>query len=265
MIVLIVALGLLTGSVLNLCADNLLIGRPPGRPRCTHCGQARPALAWSAVIGYGTRRHRCPSCAAPIPIRQVLVELAAILLYVFVWLRGDAAVTTALHVAYGSILLLVLISDLEHQLIPHVVMVPAILLALIGAFVNPVFDSPTRALLGGAVGLSVTLVLYVFGKLFRQAAGRLRGQPIEQEAFGFGDVTLTTFLGLAVGAPEILLALAIGILSAGLFGTGYLVVRGLLQRRYTLFTAIPYGPFLILGGVTMLYWGRSVMAWYVSR
>jgi prepilin signal peptidase PulO-like enzyme (type II secretory pathway) len=129
--------------------------------------------------------------------------------------------------------------------------------------VNPAFDSPRRGLLGGAIGLVATLVMYVGGILYVRLVGRLRGQPLDQVAFGFGDVTLSTFIGLVVGTPEILLALAMGILGAGLFGAGYLFVRGLIQRRHALFTAIPYGPFLILGGATMLFWGPQIMAWYL--
>lgn len=173
-------------------------------------------------------------------------------------------IATLLHVAYGSVFLLVLVTDIEHRLIQHAVMLPAILLALLGAFLDPAFDSPRRALLGAVIGLLATLVLYVAGALFGWWMGRKRGRPLREAAFGFGDVTLTTFIGLVVGAPEVLFALLIGVLSAGLFSAGYLLVRGLLQRRYTLFTAIPYGPFLILGGATMLYWGPQVMAWYLT-
>jgi leader peptidase (prepilin peptidase)/N-methyltransferase len=193
----------------------------------------------------------------------VLVELAAILLFVLTWLYSGTTLTTVLHVVYGSVFLLLLVTDIEHRLIPHAVTLPAILLALVGAFFNPAFDSPKRGLLGGAIGLAATLIMYLAGILFVRLVGRLRGQPLDQVAFGFGDVTLSTFVGLVVGAPEVLLALAMGILSAGLFGAGYLLVRGLIQRRYTLFTAIPYGPFLILGGAAMLFWGPQIMAWYL--
>jgi leader peptidase (prepilin peptidase)/N-methyltransferase len=262
-ILLLATLGLAAGAFINLCADSLPEGRRLRPPTCSYCGRSRSATAWSAVVAYLTGRGRCPYCAAPLSLRHVLVELAAILLYVLVWLRSGATVTTVLHIVYGSVFLLLLVTDLEHRLIPHVVTLPAILLGLLGAFFDPAFDSPKRGLLGGAIGLVSTLILYAGGLLFMRLVGQLRGQPLEETAFGFGDVTLSTFIGLAVGAPEVLFALALGILSAGLFGLGYLLVRGLIQRRYTLFTAIPYGPFLILGGAVMLFWGPQIMAWYL--
>jgi leader peptidase (prepilin peptidase)/N-methyltransferase len=265
MIVLLVAMGLLTGAFLNLCADSLPAARNLRLPTCSYCGQTRPAVAWNAILAYTVGRYRCPFCTAPISVRHVLVEVAVTLLYVLVWLQSGTTITTLLHIAYGAILILVLVIDIEHRLILHVVMLPAILLAMLGALVNPAVNSPRRALLGGAIGLIATLMLYAFGALFGWLVDRLREEPIGQPAFGFGDVTLTTFIGLTVGVPEILLALMIGVLSAGLFAAGYLAVRGLLQKRYTLFTAIPYGPFLILGGAIMLYYGQQVVAWYMPQ
>jgi len=262
-IALLSIIGIFAGAFLNLCADSLPTTSRLHSPTCTYCGRIRPASTWSGIIAYLTGRYRCPSCAAPLSIRHVLVELSTLLLYALVWLQYGTTITTALLCLYGSIFILLLVTDIEHRLIQHAITLPAILLALLGAFVNPTLDSPKRAILGGAIGLVFTLILYVAGVLFGWALGRLRGQAVSEVAFGFGDVTLSTFIGLAVGAPEILFALAIGILCAGLFSIGYLLVRGLVQKRYTLFTAIPYGPFLILGGAIMLYWGQQVMAWYM--
>jgi leader peptidase (prepilin peptidase)/N-methyltransferase len=142
---------------------------------------------------------------------------------------------------------------------------PAIILALVGAFANPAFDSPKRALLGGAIGLVSTFAVYLAGGLFARLLGRIRGQPISEVAFGFGDVTLNTFIGLIVGAPDVIFAMVIGFFSGGVFAALYLLVQGLLRRRYSAFTAIPYGPFLILGGATMLCFGSEFMAWYTGR
>jgi leader peptidase (prepilin peptidase)/N-methyltransferase len=158
-----------------------------------------------------------------------------------------------------------MVTDLEHRLIQHVVTLPAIAVALLGAFVDPKFDAPKRALLGGGIGLASTVALYLLGGLFARFMGRIRGQPISEVAFGFGDVTLTTFIGFAVGFPAIVFAVVIGILSGGVVATLYILVRGLIQRRYKLFTAIPYGPFLILGGATMLYYGKEFISWYLKR
>jgi len=37
----------------------------------------------------------------------------------------------------------------------------------------------------------------------------------------------------------------------------------LVARRATLQTAIPYGPFLILGGFVATFWGPAIIKWYL--
>jgi len=211
---------------------------------------------------------RCPStpsCAAPLPVRHVVVELGTGALFAFAWSRYGPTLPALFNTLYGVVFALLLVTDLEHRLIPHVVTLPAILLALIGAFTNPAFDSPKRALLGGAIGLVATFGVYLLGAFFARAMGRLRGQPLSEIAFGFGDVTLNTFIGLAVGAPKVIFAMLIGFLTGGLAAIVYLFVEAVVRKRYRLFTAIPYGPFLILGGATMLYFGQQFMAWYTAK
>jgi len=270
--------GLLAGVLVNLCADIVSANIPPDEkpvrfvlstPACAACGKRRPPVAWSGLLAYLTGRRRCSSCTTLLSWRHPLVELAMMAICGLVWTslgtqaQARPAPTNVLYCLYGAFLVLVLVTDLEHRLVPHVVMLPAISLATLGAFVNPTWSSPGRSVLGGALGLMCGLALYGGGILFARLLGRVRGEPISETAFGFGDVTLLTFIGLIVGAPEILLALAIGVLSGGLFSLLFLAVRSLVQNQYELFTAIPYAPFLILGGAIMLIFGRDIMAWYL--
>lgn len=192
-----------------------------------------------------------------------------IVVYALIWALNDvdgqagAVVANAFYSLYGAILLLILVTDLEHHLVPHAVMLPAIVLAIVAAFVNPTWSSPGRSLLGGALGLLCGLTLYVGGILFARLLGRVRGEAINEVAFGFGDVTLLTFIGLIVGGPDVLLALGIGVLSGGLVALVLLILRGLGQKRHTLVTTMPYAPFFILGGTIMLVFGQEIMAWYL--
>ena len=260
--VLIVA-GLVVGVLINLCADSLPTDRRLHGPVCATCGRPRSSGRWSSVIAYLSRRQRCPHCNALQPVRHMLVELIVPLLFVLCWVQGGTTATMSFHLFYSALFVLITVIDMEHRLILHIVSLPAILLALVGAYVNPVFDSPNRALLGGALGLIAALILYFSGMLFSWLVGRARGQPLPGPAFGFGDVTLSTFLGLILGAPEIIFALVIGILAGFVGAILYLLIRGLIQREHQMFTAfMPYGPFLVLGAAFMLYFGQAFMAWY---
>lgn len=258
-------IGWLVGALINHAADKL-----PHRasldqaPRCAFCDTPRAPAAWSAVLGYISGRRLCLGCGAPLPLRAVLVEVLTPAVFVGLLWRYGPSVHLGLLSLYSAILILVVITDLEHRLILNVVMVPAILLAMAGAFFNADF-SFRRAFLGGAVGFFSLYALFLLAQPLSALLARLSGREIREVPFGFGDVTLGAFVGLITGLPGVVFALLITILSAGLVAALFWFVRAIIQRRYTLFTPIPYGPFLVLGGFIMMVYGPQILQWYIAR
>jgi prepilin signal peptidase PulO-like enzyme (type II secretory pathway) len=88
---------------------------------------------------------------------------------------------------------------------------------------------------------------------------RMRVEPLDEVAFGFGDVTLSGVLGLIVGYPGIILALFAGVMAGGAFSLVYMLGMK-LRGRYDAFAAIPYGPFLIIGASLVYYGGRDLFS-----
>ncbi len=257
--------GWLVGVFVNHTADMLPQGAALGTtPVCSHCGTPRPPAARSAVLGYLSGRRVCPSCAAPLPVRAVLVELATPLLFVGLLWRYGTSVQLGLLCLYTAVLILVTVTDLEHRLIQHVVMLPAIFVAVVGAFFGHDL-TPRRALLGGAVGLVILYGMYLLARPVSRMMGRLAKRRVDEVPFGFGDVTLGAFVGLITGLPGVFLALMITIFSAGLAAAMLIAVRAALQRRYSMFSAMPYGPFLALGGFVMMVYGPDILRWYIAR
>ena len=66
-------------------------------------------------------------------------------------------------------------------------------------------------------------------------------------------MTLSAFLGIIIGFPNIIYALIFGVVLGGLV-SAILV----LFRQVTLKSFIPYGPFLIIAGWVMLVWGEQI-------
>lgn len=258
--------GLLMGAFLNLCADELPRYRKLTHhlPRCPYCGRERKVM--SAVAAYLLGRGHCAGCGAPIPLRWPVVELSCMLASAFLWKYHGSTIAFVLTLFYTGVFILVFVIDLEHRLIPDVLILPAIALALAGSLVANALGEPapggevSSALLGGVTGLVLMHLAYLLGTLFAALMGRWRGQPLKEVAFGFGDVKLSLFIGLVTGFPAVLLALAIGVALGGLFAALYLVVKA-LQGRYSAFTPIPYGPFLVIGGMATMLYGRQILAW----
>lgn len=257
--------GWLVGVLINYAADRLPQHAPlRGAPTCAHCGTPRPWVAWSAVIGYLSGRRLCRGCGAPLSVRAVLVEVATPVIFVGLLWRYGATSQLGLLATYSAVLILVTVTDLEHRLIQHAVMAPALLVAMAGAFFNADL-SARRAFLGGATGLVVLYGMYLLAQPVSRLLARLARRTADEVPFGFGDVTLGAFIGLITGLPGILMALIIAILSAGAVAALLILIRTLIRRRYDALTTMPYGPFLALGGFLVMVYGSEIMRWYVSR
>ncbi len=236
-------LGWLVGVVVNRAADNL----PPHRsllasPHCPHCDTPRPLLEQSGVLGLLFLRGRCSHCGVPISLRAPIVEVLSAAAFAFLWTRYGATTQFVLMAIYTSVFLLVLITDLEHRLIFNVVILPAIAFA---AIASPLSGTGwARSLLGGVTAFIIVLGIYLFGKVFE----RVRGLRIRGGAFGQGDVTLSTFIGLATGFPFVLSAIIIGILLGGLGAIATLTYYGVAHRRLALGAVFAYGPYLCIAG-----------------
>ncbi len=277
MLLLLGLLGLGLGIVLNSLADNLPPDAedrryPPRRPRCRQCGQVYAPIYWLALAHGLLRGGRCPHCDRRRPWRPVLVELACagVLPYLWLWASrpADGALPISLRfvaaATVGLVFIIIVIIDVEHRLILWSIVWPAaIAIGLLG-IITP-GHGLTKTLQGGLAGYGITLLIFLLAELLAWLLGRLRGQPLKEVAFGGGDVNLAGIIGFAVGWPGVLLALMIAVLAGGAYSFAYIVVQ-LIRRRYVPYSAFPYGPFLVLGAMTIYLYGKDLAAlWLAGR
>ena len=256
--IVIALLGLLAGVLVNALADSLPRSRTVTRPICLECGAPRPRLAWSGLSAYLSGNPECDYCGSSVGYRAPIVETAAVIWPLILYAIDPTPIFFWPTFLLSMYFLLIIVIDYEHRLILFIVTIPAaVILAVLGSL-DP-SRGPGKTLLGGLVGFVAVFGLYLLGGLFARFIWRLRGQPLEEVAFGFGDVMLAGVIGLAVGYPGITLALLLGVLAGGLFSLGLILVM-VLRRRYEAFMPIPYSPFLILGGMVVYIAGRTGLA-----
>lgn len=261
-LLLLAVAGWLVGGLLNALADDLPDHRSPRLPRYPD-GTPRPPIAWLGTLAFLTGK-RCAPSGACLSWRYPLTEIATALAFVITALtvREDAAMTglqLAFWLAYMAIFVLVVVIDVEHKLILFAVMIPAGILALLDAALTNYGPNLTDALIGGAFGFMMSFLFYLGGFLFIRVSGRLRGHSINEVAFGYGDVMMFTLSGLILGAPALLFATYITVVAGAIGAILFLLGRGLRRRGYNLFTALPYGPYIVLGTVIMLLFSSEVM------
>jgi len=175
----------------------------------------------------------------------VMPGLAALFFFLFALQLGAQRVLF-IDSVFIAILVQVLAFDLKTRYILDLVMFPSWVIAFALAFVTPwtpAFTWPwpdwRTAPVAAALAGGVFLLLY-FGGQFVFGA----------EAFGFGDVKLAVFIGMATGLSNLRVAHA---LLYGVFLGGFVAIILLITRIRKIKEAVPYGPFLTLGTLLVLY------------
>lgn len=258
MIIPLLILGFAQGLLTNWLADSLPDRSGLRTPYCPICDAPRPTRAWSGFISLLSRSWRCSYCRSPRSARWLIVEAAAIVFTVWAGLSGAGPSSFAAAFLVWAIFLLVTVIDIEHRLILHVVSLPSIVVVAALHSLDPA-RGPAKTLLGGAVGFVLVYILYLLGGVFSRWVARRRGTELDEIAFGFGDVTLATLIGVAIGWPGVVLALMIGVLLAGGFSLAY-VAWMMVRSEYLPFLPIPYGPFLITGAMLVYYGGSQLFS-----
>jgi leader peptidase (prepilin peptidase)/N-methyltransferase len=248
-LLLLAILGLVSGMLVNYLADVLPWKRRLVRPFCLSCDTAQ------SLISYFLWPRRCQHCTTRRSWRTWLVEIIYIGMAMWSWSHPANKINFwfawMILIYFGVVVLI----DIEHRLIMHPVSWAG---AGLGLFIGLIRNGWLETLIGGAVGFGLMWLLYRLGEIIMKGLARLRGQSLDDVALGFGDVNLSGVLGLMLGWPLILPGLVLAILIGGLVSMIYLIIM-LLLRRYRLFAALPYGPFLIAGAFLLLYFGEDLL------
>jgi leader peptidase (prepilin peptidase) / N-methyltransferase len=236
--------GWISGVVINYLSDTLPIARRLSKPFCHACGTE------IGIVNYFIWPRRCNHCGSLRPCRVWLVEFFMVLSSVWLWSNSPANPGYWVGIVVLAYFILITIIDLEHRLILHITSLVGV---LFGLWVGIKLHGFPLTVAGGATGFFLMLALYYSGFVYLRISRKLRGKESEEtEALGFGDVNLSGIIGLFLGWPGILLGLILAILIAGLVSLFYLLSM-LARHNYHPDRALPYGPFLAISTVILLF------------
>jgi leader peptidase (prepilin peptidase)/N-methyltransferase len=214
---------------------------------CPHCNQ--PIRPWENIplLSYLMLRGRCAHCREPISPRYPFTELTCALVSAAIaWHFGFGWQAGAVMVLSWGLLAMSLI-DVDHQLLPDVLVLPLLWLGLIlnsAALLTTLPD----ALWGAIIGY---MSLWTVFWLFKLITGK--------DGMGHGDFKLLALLG-AWGGWQIL---PMTLLMASLLGVfaGLILMR---LRKSQVSTPMPFGPCLAIAGWIALLWGGQITDFYLQ-
>jgi leader peptidase (prepilin peptidase)/N-methyltransferase len=246
-------LGLLVGSFLNVVVWRVPRGESVSHPRshCPACGQTIRARDNVPVLSWLLLRGRCRDCGARISVRYPLVELATAAVFVLMAIVVEPVAALPAFLYLGAIGVALTLIDIDVKRLPNAIVLPSYVVASVllafAALVEGDFGRLVRALAGMAV-----LYCFYFALAIAYPAG-----------MGFGDVKLAGVLGLYLGWlgwSTVLVGAFLGFFTGGVVG-GVLMLAGRASRK----SAIPFGPFMLLGALLAVLWGQRLADAYFDR
>jgi len=292
------ALGLAFGSFLNVCIYRLPRGISVIHPRsgCPHCEQPIAFYDNVPIVSWLVLRGRCRRCQAPISPRYLAVELLTGALFLACYAHFGLTLATLKYCTLGFLLLGLMFTDAETQLLPDKMTLPGLAAGLLFSLVIPVNDLVSE-ILPGLVALPVSsgsgrllslldaVAGAAVGASFLYGAGAIYLRARGHEGMGFGDVKLMTMVGAFLGIRLTVFTIFAASIAGSLFGLWTLSavwIKRTRRRRLRLHESalqarrrawgsatialqrfpVPFGVFLSGMAMVALFFGNHLLRWY---
>lgn len=262
--------GLIIGSFLNVC-----IVRIPGRKSivlpasaCPKCGEPIRPYDNVPVLSYLFLRGRCRACKTGISPIYPLVELLTGLLFLACFLAFGLTPDALKWAVFSALMIVLVFTDLRERILPDVVNFTGLGFGLVlSLFTRPtdgtaglifahistaVVPVPVLAFADAVLGAAIGSGLLWF---VAEVYFRLRGR----EGMGLGDVKMMLMMGAFLGIKRTLLTIFMGSLLGSILGMIFMLARR-KQSDYEL----PFGTFLGMAAVLVVFFGTPLVNWYQS-
>lgn len=217
------------------------------RSACPKCQHQITALENIPVISYLLLGGKCKSCKTKISMRYPLVELLTGALLGFIAYQFGYTYTTLFAWLFTLALITLTFIDFDTQLLPDDITLPLLWLGLLFNL-NSGFTDLQSAVVGAIAGY---LTLWSIYWLFKLVTGK--------EGMGCGDFKLLAVIGAWFGWQLLPAIILLSSVLGSVTGIALILMKGKSGN-----TAIPFGPFLALGGISALLFERQLASFYLT-
>ncbi|MFS6537491.1 A24 family peptidase [Idiomarina loihiensis] len=213
----------------------------------SHCPECKASIAWYdniPLLSYLVLRARCRHCQTRIPVTYWLVEIISCLVFGLIGWHFGFTLPALVYVTVFSLLICLFVIDWRHQLLPDQLTYPLLWVALLWSISDLSDMTPASAIIGAAAGyLSLWSVFWAY----KLITGK--------EGMGYGDFKLLAAITAFTGAT----LLPVTILASSVCGA---VIGLIMLHRRSRSQPIPFGPFLIGGGLLSYFYGMELLFSY---
>lgn len=236
----------LVGAMLGSFANVVIYRLPEGLSVVTpgsHCYQCKKAVRWFdniPILSWFILRGRCRQCGAKFSWRYPFVEFLTGLLFLlsFHFIGYKWFLLEVLIFQFGIVVCSFI--DFDHMILPDEFTLSGIVIGLLGAWLNP-----ERSFVDGLLGM-------LFGGGFLWFMAYAYYLLSKNEGMGGGDIKLLAWLGALLGWKAIPFVIMLAAILGSIIG---IVIA--VKNKDGLKTAIPFGPYLALGGVLYIFGGNE--------
>ena len=218
------------------------------RSQCPACGHPIRAVENIPLVSYLVLGGKCSACKARISPRYPLIEaLTGALSGYIAWRYGFSWQTLAALVFAWSMIALAFI-DLDTFYLPDDITLP---LVWTGLLVNMggVFVDLQSAVVGAVAGYFALWTVFWGYKL---ATGK--------DGMGYGDFKLLAAIGAWLGWKMLPVVILLSSCVGALVGVSMIVFA-----RHGRNVPIPFGPYLVMGGLIAMFWGDALLRYYLQK
>ena len=217
------------------------------RSACPKCGHQITALENIPIISWLILGGKCSNCKTKISMRYPLIEALTGALIGLVAYKFGYAYSALFAFIFVFALVTLTFIDFDTQLLPDDITLPLLWLGLIFNISNG-FTDLKSAVLGAIFGY---LILWSVYWLFKLVTGK--------EGMGYGDFKLLGAIGAWFGWQLLPAVILLSSVVGAVIGIGMIMFRGKTGN-----TALPFGPFLALGGISALFFGQQLARFYLA-
>lgn len=242
--VLIILLGLIIGSFLNVCIYRISREESIAFPQshCISCGYNLKPKDLIEVFSYIFLEDRCRNCKEKIKISYPLVEILNSCLYLLIYLKYGLTLDFLKFCLFISLLIVIGFIDFETKYVYN----STVIFGLVSGIVFDILIwietkvLPWNYIVGAFIGFGVIYLIVIL-----------------THGMGEGDIDIALICGLFLGIKGIIVTLFIAIILGGIVA-GLILIFKIKDKK----SEIAFGPYLAIGGVITCIYGSSIIEMY---